>query len=108
VDHTALFIAGLAPGILVSSVGIALTVYAALRRRSAVLMWGQRLFFLGLALLFALPGIGIVIGVLVGELMWPALIYPVLTLPVAFGVFYGLRRWWADPTAGSGRFPPAN
>ena len=56
-----------------------------------------RLFYGGFALLFLVPGFTFLIGVVLGYVMWPALLFGSLALVFGFGALYGLRLHWDDP-----------
>jgi hypothetical protein len=50
-----------------------------------------RIFKLGLALLYLVPGVSMVAATLLGRLMWPAAFGGLFTILLGIGVLYGLR-----------------
>jgi len=64
-------------------------------------VWGLRLFHLGFSLVNLIPGIGIVVAALRGQLLWPAVLAGLFACLIGVGVLYGLRISWADPARNS-------
>jgi hypothetical protein len=81
------------PGVATLTFGVALLI----RSRKSVSIWGARLFYLGFALMFLLPGLGIAALTLLGQLLLPALFGAAFAIMTGFGVLYGLRIHWANP-----------
>ena len=55
-----------------------------------------RIFHLGLGLLFAIPGVGIVAATLLGRLMTPAALGGLASILLGIGVLYGLNLTWPE------------
>ena len=78
------------PGLALLAVGVVL-----LLRQNR--LWGKRLLYAGMGLMYLLPAALVAVAVFTGEANAAALIFPILTAPFGIGIFYGLRYRWADP-----------
>ena len=96
VDPTTFVLAVCMPGFALFLAGLILMI--ASRQDGKSRLWGKRLYYGGLGLLYVTPSAGVILAVIGGKLMWPALLFPVLTMPLGIGILYGLRIWWANPT----------
>jgi hypothetical protein len=104
-DKYLLMFALFTPGVAILGLGVALLI----RSRKTVSLWGGRLFYLGFALMFLLPGLGIAALTLLGQLLLPALLGGLFAILIGSGVLYGLRIHWANPMRSSlneGQTPP--
>jgi hypothetical protein len=99
VDPLLITVAVMAPGIAVMAPGVVLLSRTGLRRQASS-VWGLRLFYLGLSLMFLVPGAAAILAVMVGRLMSPSAVAAVVLILLGSGILYGLRMWWNDPARG--------
>ena len=91
-------VATMAPSVVVFAVAIVLMVRG---KPGSPSVWAGRTWYLGLALMMLLPGLGLAASVASGVLMWPALVGAAVPLLIGGGILYGLRLNWDDPWRGS-------
>lgn len=94
-------VAVVAPGLAIFLLGTALRVAA--RRTGPDSIIGIRISIAGLVLCFVVPGIAVLVAVVLGRLMWPAILGSIVALFYGYRMIRVGRRSWTRtlPVAGN-------